>query len=374
MNNLEVVKKTPSEVQVTSPARGELGIAAMAAKAKAEVEARYVIALQRPRSIQNVRLTILESCKRERFAEGAMYRKPVGGGKTVDGLSIRFAEEALKAMTNISTEATIVWEDDDKRNIRVTVTDLESNTTYSDDIIIAKTVERKTLKEGQIKISERLNSYGDKVFLVAATEDDMANKVNSAKSKVIRNSGLRLIPQDILEEAQEQIWETIEKGGKDPKAETKKICDAFASIGVKPQDLERFLGHSLDAVNPKELRDLRATYTAIKDEETTWAAVIAQAAPKRPVDQGPAETAATTATTTPPADTKVTVNPYLVIAELCKRDGVTEAQVLAFAQKKKIANPLVEELPQVSDSKLTNIVNTWANILPEIKATVVAEK
>lgn len=367
MSDLQVIKPAPLAVAE----RANVGISAMAAKAKAETEARYVIALQRPRNIDQARIDILASCRRPKFAEGALYRKPVGGGKFVEGLSIRFAEEALKSMTNISTEAMVVWEDDLKRNIRVTVTDLQSNTTYSDDIIISKTVERRQLKEGQEKLGERINSYGDKVFLVAATEDDMANKVNAAKSKVIRNSGLRLVPQDILEEAEEQIIKTLESGGKDPRAESKKLCDAFAAIGVKPQDIERYLGHSLDSVSPKELSDLRGIYTAIKDEETTWNAVLAQAQPKSPVTEGPASSQvaapAAAAQTTAPQE-KSSVTPYELVSTLASRDGVTEAQVLAFAKSKKLCNPLSSALNQMTDAKLTTISNTWQNILPEIKA------
>lgn len=352
--------------------KGEIAISAMAAKAKAEVEARYVIALQRPRNINQARSTILDACKRPRFAEGARYRKPVGGGKTVDGLSIRFAEEAIKAMTNISTDSMIVWEDSDKRNIRVTVTDLESNTTYSDDILINKTVERRQLKDGQEAIEQRINSRGDKVYIVAATEDDMANKVNAAKSKVIRNSGLRLVPQDILEEAEDVILETLRKGGQDPKAETKKICDAFASIGVKPAELERLLGHSLESISPKELIDLRATFAAIRDEETTWHAVIATAGPKKPAQTGPVDSPAPSAgpmtgTGEQPALLPSEENVGEKIISLAKRDGVTEAQILAFAKKKRLTAESTEELPQMADSKLAQIVHTWDSVVGMIK-------
>lgn len=362
--------------------KGEVAVSAMAAKAKAEVEARYVIALQRPRNINQARISILESCKRPKFAEGARYRKPVGGGRTVDGLSIRFAEEAIKAMTNIAVDAMTIWEDDEKRNVRITVTDLETNTTYGDEVTINKTVERRSLKEGQVALSERMNSTNQKVFLVAATEDELANKLAAAKSKIIRNSGLRLVPQDILDEAEETILATLEKGGKDPQAETKKICDAFASIGVKPAELERLLGHPLSSISPKELIDLRATYSAIKDGETTWAAVIAEAAPKRPTNAGPeddgdlgpqkpkdpnaGEQAAAA------IDAAAIDKPGDYIKEtLCKKDGVTPQQVHVVMKAKKLAGEKTEEMEQASDPNLRKVIERWAALLPEIKAVKV---
>src|ERR1044071_5136738 len=107
----------PNLQAITAQTRrqGEMAIAAMAAKAKAEVEARYVIALRNKRNINSVRVQLLAACKRKAFAQGARYCKPVGGNKFVVGFSIRFAEEAIKCMTNVSTEAMVVWDDDAKR-------------------------------------------------------------------------------------------------------------------------------------------------------------------------------------------------------------------------------------------------------------------
>lgn len=349
--------------------KGEMAIAAMAAKSKAEVEARYVIALQRPRNVLEARNTILDSCKRPAFASGAIYRKPVGSGKTVDGFSIRFAEEAVKGMKNISVDTMAIYEDDDRLTIRISVTDLEANVTYADEVRISKTVERRALKEGQIAISERMNSTGQKVYLVAATDDDLLNKINSAKSKAIRNSGLRLIPQDILEEAWTQIVTTNEKGGGDPKAETKKVCDAFASLNISPSELERYLRHSLETVSPKELNDLRAIYTAIRDEETTWSAVMETAEPKKPAASGPPDPTAgkEAAAAIDGAAQLVIEKPFEHIRELCKRDGVTEAQVHRYMLSQKLAGEKTTELGQASDGNMRKVISAWKEVLPVIK-------
>lgn len=351
--------------------KGEMAIAAMAAKSKAEVEARYVIALQRPRNILEARNTILDSCKRPAFASGAIYRKPVGGSKTVDGFSIRFAEEAIKSMKNVAVDTMAIYEDDERLTIRISVTDLEANCTYADEVRIAKTVERRQLKEGQIPISERMNSTGQKVYLVAATDDDLLNKINAAKSKAIRNSGLRLIPQDILEEAWTQIITTNEKGGGDPKAETKKVCDAFASLNISPSELERYLRHSLETVSPKQLSDLRAIYTAIRDEDTTWAAVMETAEPKKPSATGPADPEDQKKKAAEGAgaiDAAAIENPFLHLQGLCKRDGVTESQVHKFMQSVKLAGAKTEELPGTTNENMRTVIGQWASVLPKIKA------
>lgn len=256
--------------------RGELAISAMAAKSKAEVEARYVVAMNRPRNIMDVRTTLLDACKRPRFAESARYKKPRSGGNYDEGFSIRFAEMAIQTFRNINVESSTIWEDSENRTVRVTVTDLESNTGFSKDIILAKTVERKNPKQGTTVVGQRKNSYGETVSIVLATEDELANKTAAQESKIIRNCGLRLIPQDILEECEEVIAATVAKGGYDTKAEIKKICDAFNALGVIPSELEKYLGHSLNIVTSKDLVNLRGVYSAIKEDEITWVELMKQ--------------------------------------------------------------------------------------------------
>lgn len=372
-------------MQSLTTRRGDIAVAAMAAKSKAEVEARYVIALQRPRNVLDTRNAILESCKRPAFCEGAIYRKPVGGSKTVDGFSIRFAEEAIKALKNVAVDTMAIYEDDERLTIRISVTDLESNLTYADEARITKTVERRQLKEGQSAISERMNSTGQKVYLVAATDDDLLNKINAAKSKAIRNSGLRLIPQDILEEAWSQILETMRKGGADPKAATKKVCDSFSTLNITPSELERFLGHSLETVSPVELQNLRGIYTAIKEEETSWKSVMETAAPKRPVKEGPgddgdlgpqdpaatAKKAQVVSETSAAIDAEAIPKPYEKIVELAKADGVSLEQVHAFMKKSGLAGEKTDDLFGTSDANMRTVIGTWKAVLGKIRSTTV---
>jgi hypothetical protein len=253
---------------VTTRTSGEMAGAASASHAKALVEAKYVMAVQRPRNLLSVRDKILEACARPGFAASAWYAKPVGGSK-VRGPSIRFAETAIQCMTNISVMPSIVYEDREKIVLDVQVIDLESNTSYGDQVTLSKTVERKN-STGREVVGKRDNTNGESVYIVLATEDEMANKVNSAKSKIIRNSGLRLIPQDIIEEAEWSVRETLEKGGDDPAREKKRMADAFSFIGIKPAELEKYLGHGVDSISPAELADLREVYATLKDGEAKW--------------------------------------------------------------------------------------------------------
>ena len=206
----------------------------VAAQAKAVVEARYVMAIRRPRQWDQVRQDLLKECRRPSFAnnKSAYYRKPIGEG--VEGLGIRFVEVALRCMTNVLVETSMIFEDEAKEIHRVSVTDLESNLTYPLDVRITKTVERSRPSEDGSYISVRTNSYGRKTYTVPATDDELLNKRAAQISKAIRTLGLRIIPGDLQDEAENIIKGIrLDEAARDPDAERKRIADAFGEIGVK---------------------------------------------------------------------------------------------------------------------------------------------
>jgi hypothetical protein len=270
----------------------ETSTTAVAAQARAKIEARYIVAMQRPRSWDDVRAKLLRDCQRPGFAEVARYSKPTGGTK-IEGPSIRFAEAALRCMGNAVVETMVVWEDDDKRIVRVSVTDIESNLPYESDVVVQKTVERQFLKDGQTALGVRTNSIGKKVYLVRATDDDLLNKQNALISKALRTAALRLLPGDILEEAMEQVLATQHnRDAEDPDAARKKLLDAFAKLNIMPAQLAEYLGHDVAQIVPAELADLRAQYVAVRDGETSWSAIMES---RRGANEAPEQTATQTA-------------------------------------------------------------------------------
>lgn len=273
MNTLIPSNELNSAVATTGST--ETASSYVAAQAKAVVEARYVMALRRPRQWDQVRQDLLKECKRPSFAhnKSAYYRKPIGDG--VEGLGIRFVEVALRCMTNVLVETTMIFEDETKEIHRVSVTDLESNLTYPMDVRVTKTVERSKPDSGGGYISVRKNSYGKNVYTVQATDDDLLNKRAAQISKAIRTLGLRIIPGDLQDEAEAIIKKIrLDEAARDPDTERKRIADAFGEIGVKASDLAEFLGHSLDACSPSELVNLRGIYGAIRDGESSWKSVM----------------------------------------------------------------------------------------------------
>lgn len=268
---------TALELQKSAPLqRHETAGEVLAEQAKAVVQARYIIALQRPRDWDVVRQRILKDCERPSFAETAIYKKPMGNS-SVEGLSVRFAESAQRAIGNVLPERTIIYDDAVKRIVRVSMTDLESNVTHQKDLILEKSVERKNSK-GRNVISQRLNSYGETVYIVEATEDELLTKESSISSKIERQLTLKILPGDIQDEAKRAIKETLARADKaDPDAAKKRLIDSFDDIGIRVPNLKEFLGvDSLDALQPADLKQLREIYTAIKEGETNWREVMEQ--------------------------------------------------------------------------------------------------
>ena len=272
---------------------GDMNQAQTIAEVRARIEAEHVLAKRFPRDLDLARTRILADCKRPKFAEKARFRKPQGKKKNEDtgrweqsfaeGPSIRFVEAAIRAMGNMVQESRTVYDDSDRRKILVIVRDLESNAAMSQEIVIEKTVERRdvTNKDGVVVrevLASRMNTYGDTVYIVRATEDELTMKQAALVSKAIRTVGLRLVPADLVEEAMETVLETQSKQDKtDPDAARKKLVDAFVSVGVQPDALKAYLGHDIASCSPAEMQDLRAIYAGIHTGETTWKEVITSA-------------------------------------------------------------------------------------------------
>lgn len=272
-----------TNAQVVSLPVTETAASATAAKVKALVQARYEMAIYRPRDLDAVRERMLKECRRPSFAEVARYSRPQGSkqidGKWVknyiEGPGIRFAEMAIRCMSNIVVETMTIYDDRERRIVNVSVTDLEGNVPYAQDITIQKAIERRSVKDDDVVLKQRTNSEGKTVYLIEATDDDIMNKQNALISKAIRTLGLRLVPGDIIDECEKEIIATQKnRDAQDPDAAKRRVFDAFSQVGITVENIKEYLGHSGESLTPKELQMLRGIHSAIKDGETTWRDVM----------------------------------------------------------------------------------------------------
>jgi len=282
--NIEDAKKTMEMTKIgSSSMEVDKSSETVAEVAKHRIQAGYMVAMANPRDVEEARVRILQHCKRPRFAETVEYYKPIGSGG-VSGPTIRFAELALREWGNIISDIQVIYEDDMKRRSKVFITDLETNTTFTKEITIQKTVERKSNK-GRDVLGSRKNSYGDTVYVVMATDDEIHNKEASLLSKALRNEGLRLIPTDIVDEALEVARDTLKKrDAKDPDEAKRRILDAFSKISIMPKDIKEYLGHDVSRVSEVEISELRKIYQTIEEGSASWEDYMAK---KKPVGEIP---------------------------------------------------------------------------------------
>lgn len=261
--------------------------------ATARIQSAYQVAMARPRQIEIVRQEVLRECQRPSFCTPdetkngsslAIYRVPRGSVKQADGTwtnnniegpTIRFAEMLLRSWRYLSIEVNPMGEDDKQRLLQVICTDYQSCNFTSEIVAVPKTIERKKPKAGDEVVSQRTNSYGDPVYLVKATDDELAMRTNALVSKARRNLILQAVPGWLIEEGVEMVRTTSRtKDAQDPDAAKRKLFDAYAAVGVTAAQLVEYLGHT-NVLSPTELEDLRGYYSGIKDGFTTWAAVVA---------------------------------------------------------------------------------------------------
>lgn len=278
MATSEITKAPPVNLRVRDAfgerevmLQAERAAISQAAKAKAEVEARFVVAMQRPRDMDDVRARLLLDCRRPEFAKAARYKVPNRG----EGFTIRFAEAAAAHMTNMYVSAPCIVEDEYQRTICVTVMDLERNLTWTKDVVILKTIERKD-SAGREVVRYRTKADGSTIAIVRATDEELLTKENSLVSKAARTGIERVIPPDLKAECLMAITKTVaDRITDDPEAERKDIADAFMKLNISPSDLKEYLGTELNQVAPAELAALRELYMSIREGHTTWRDVMA---------------------------------------------------------------------------------------------------
>lgn len=254
---------------------GEIMASAAQAQAVAQVQAPYTVALNRPRNLDQFRVSLLARCDSPGFAEKARYRKPIGRGDFTEGLTIRFIESAVTLYGNAKLSSYMLYETAEFRVYTAVAIDLESNVIWDKAISVPKTVERSSIKPGQRVIAERVNSYGKPVYIVDATHDEIERTASAMISKALRELGKKIMPPEILEEAEARVIMTQNKKVKeDPAAARKLVVDSFVSLGVQPVDLEKYLGHPVAQCSPSQIIHLRELFTTLRNGEATWREVM----------------------------------------------------------------------------------------------------
>lgn len=241
MNDLSKAFSMPEEVKGNSSM-----IEVASSRAEHEVQAAFVIAKKFPRNLNQCYIDIINSCKRGKLAETAMYAFP-RGGQLVTGPSIRLAEMMAMCYGNLDCGIREISQEDGMAVAEAYAIDLQTNTRISK--VFHVKLERHT-KKGITKLTDPRDKY---------------ELISNQGARRLRSCILALIPGDITEDAVNQCGKTLESSDIPLAERIKKMVMAFDELGVGVEHLEARLGHKLDVTIAAELVTLQSIFRSIKD-------------------------------------------------------------------------------------------------------------
>jgi len=246
MADLGVVSNNPfGEVQ---DAQQSAAVHTEGERAIAEVKAAVSMAMANPRQPVKAMDRILQECQRPTLAEQAVYAYP-RGGQQVSGPSIRLAEALARNWGNVQYGVRELSRRDHESEVEAYAWDLETNTRSSKVFTVPHS---RDTKKGKVALTDSRDIY---------------EMISNQGARRMRNAILSLIPGDVIDSAVKQCDETIKHAMGAPADQIEKMLKAFGEFGVVRAQIERRLGHRLDAESTisQELVTLRKIYTSIKD-------------------------------------------------------------------------------------------------------------
>ena len=215
--------------------------------AEAAVQGRMLIAKRFPRDEGSAYAKAMQSCQRLGLAEAAIYKYTKGG--TVEGPSIRLAEELARLWGNIEFGLNELSRRPGESEMEAYAWDLQTNVQSS---------QRFTVKHLRDK------SNGPATPLTA--ERDIYEITANNGSRRVRARILAILPPELVDDAVVACKATVKRGGGQSLGDRiRAMTGAFAAVGVTPQMLVERVGHAIDQITPDELVELRGSLTAIRD-------------------------------------------------------------------------------------------------------------
>lgn len=225
-------------------------VAIEASRAIAEAQGKLVIAKRFPRDEVEAYAKAMEACQRPTMAAKAFYSFP-RGGQTVEGPTIRFAEELARCWGNIDYGIKELSQDDGKSEMQAYAWDLETN---------AQSVQNFT--------NPHQREQGKKMVNLTSQRDIYENNANMATRR-LRSRILAILPSWFAEDAIEECKKTLAGRNDTPLIDrVKKMVVAFAKIGVTQEQIEKRLKKKIDTMNADDFVEYTGIYNAIKQGES----------------------------------------------------------------------------------------------------------
>lgn len=184
------------------------------------------------------------------MAEKAFYSFP-RGGQTVEGPTIRFAEELARCWGNIDYGIKELSQDDGKSEMQAYAWDLETN---------AQSVQNFT--------NPHQREQGKKMVTLTSQRDIYENNANMATRR-LRSRILAILPAWFVEDAITECKRTLSGRNDTPLIDrVKKMVVQFAKLGVTQEQIERRLKRKVDTMTADDFTEYVGIYNAIKGGES----------------------------------------------------------------------------------------------------------
>lgn len=225
-------------------------IAIEASRAIAEAQGKLVIAKRFPRDEVQSYAKAMEACQRPTMAAKAFYSFP-RGGQTVEGPTIRFAEELARCWGNIDYGIKELSQDDGKSEMQAYAWDLETN---------AQSVQNFT--------NPHQREQGRKMVTLTSQRDIYENNANMATRR-LRSRILAILPAWFVEDAIAECKKTLAGQNDTPLIDrVKKMIVQFAKLGVTQEMIEKRLKRKVDTMTSDDFVEYVGIYNAVKGGES----------------------------------------------------------------------------------------------------------
>ena len=225
-------------------------VAVESSRAIAEAQGKLVIAKRFPRNEIDAFAKVMTACQRKSLAEKAFYSYP-RGGETVQGPTIRFAEELARCWGNLDYGIKELSQGNGNSEMQAYCWDLETNTMSVQNFTNPHRKEvGKTIKE------------------LTSLRDIYENNANMAARR-LRARILAVLPSDLVDEAIKECRKTLTGNNETPLIDrVKNMTVQFAKMGVTQEMIETRLKRKIDTMTAEDFADYIGIFNSLKENNS----------------------------------------------------------------------------------------------------------
>lgn len=225
-------------------------VAVESSRAIAEAQGKLVIAKRFPRNEIDAFAKVMTACQRKSLAEKAFYSYP-RGGETVQGPTIKFAEELARCWGNLDYGIKELSQGNGNSEMQAYCWDLETNTMSVQNFTNPHRKEvGKTIKE------------------LTSLRDIYENNANMAARR-LRARILAVLPSDLVDEAIKECRKTLTGNNEIPLIDrVKSMTVAFGKIGVTQEMIKGRLKRKIETMTAEDFTDYIGIYNSLKENNS----------------------------------------------------------------------------------------------------------